>query len=49
MVELDQVLKSSSSLLLEGLDLMNINGFESDDGHTFLSPKIGKTKGNRDR
>lgn len=49
MVELDQVLKSSSSLLLKGLDLMDVNGIESDDGNTFLSQKTAKTKGNGDR
>lgn len=47
MVELDQMLKSSSSLLLKGLDLMDINRLESDDRHTFASQETGKTKGNR--
>lgn len=48
MVELDQMLKSSSSLLLEGLDLMDINRLETDDGHSFVSQETGYTKRNRD-
>lgn len=48
MVELDQMLKSASSLLLKGLDLMDINRLESDHGCTFLSQETSKTKRNRD-
>lgn len=48
MVELDQMLKSSSSLLLERLDLMDINRLETDDGDRFVSQETGNTERNRD-
>lgn len=44
MVEFDHMFKSSSSLLLEGFNLMDINRLESDERERFLSPETGKTK-----